>query len=255
MKEVVLKDGRKMLVLEDDEGISLELQTNGGHEEACSDFLKELLCVDDIVFDIGANIGYFVFLEADIVEHVYAFEPVPRNIECLIANINEYKYENVTPFEVALGNENKIMPMRLAVFSNSGTLIDDKITSNWYKSWFSGWQTKTIKVEQVTLDFFVDLNELPTPDIIRMDVEGYEVEVIAGAQRTLSEMRKGGSLFIELHPPVFAKKLEVMNGLIDNLLSYGFKPVWSDGITEFDDDFAAWACDDRHCPHTFFVKE
>jgi len=259
VKELLLKDGRKMLVLKEDEGISLELENTGTHEEESTEFLKTVIKPGMICYDIGANIGYYAFLELGLVGldgFVYAFEPVPSSISCMKANIIMYNYTNIMPYEIALGFENKLVPMKLAKFSNSATMVDFSKASAWYNAWFIDWYTKDIIVEQWRLDDFRKLKNLPVPNLLRMDVEGYEVDVISGALLTLREMDIGSLLFIELHPPVFVNKEETVNDIVRCLERFGFTPIWADGQTNFNGDFVKWACEEeRHCPHVFFIKE
>jgi FkbM family methyltransferase len=260
MYQVNLANDRKMLVLKDDTGISEELALKGYHEPLCTKFIESIVKPGMTIIEAGANIGYYAFIEAELVGpegFVYAIEPVPRNIECLNANIKMFNHKNVKSFQVGLGFENTLVPMRLAVFSNSGTMMRPEKTSIHYENWFNGWYTEEIVVEQWRLDDFRKTNQIPIPDLIRMDVEGYEIEIISGAQDTLKKMPIGSYLFIELHPVVFENKLAAMYGLLENLYTHGFRPTWCEGEEGFPmelKEFAEYVCDDRHCPHVFFIK-
>lgn len=261
MIKAKLAGDREMLVLRDDEGISEELLLKGFHEPRCTTFMRDIVLKPGMsVIEIGANIGYYALIEAEVVDKVYAIEPVPANIECLKANIKKYNITNLFPFQFAIGAENGTKTMRIARFSNSGTLIrdDDEEVSIHYKNWFNGWYAGDIIVEQLTLDHFCELNVTEAPDLIRMDVEGYEVEVIYGAQRILASMPVGSHLFIELHPVVFEDRVAIMYGLLENLYSHGFRPVWCEGESEFPkelQEFTDYACrEEAHCPHVFFEK-
>jgi FkbM family methyltransferase len=263
MIKAKLAGDREMLVLNDDEGISEELLLKGYHEPRCTSFMKRIVGYGTNILEIGANIGYYALIESELAGKegmVYAIEPVPRNISCLLANIKEYDINNIKTYQVAIGFENTLKSMRLAKFSNSGTLMenDDKKVSQGYKDWFNGWYTEDIVVEQWNLDDFRDTNQIPIPELIRMDVEGYEIEVISGAQKTLHEMLIGSHLFIELHPVVFNDKLDAMYGLLENLYSHGFRPRWCEGEEEFPSQlktFTKYICrEEAHCPHVFFEK-
>jgi len=91
-----------------------------------------------------------------------------------------------------------------------------------------------------------------------MDVEGYELDVISGAQATLTQMPKESNLFIELHPVVFENKLDAMYTILENLYSHGFRPRWCEGEENFPvqlKTFTKYVCrEGAHCPHVFFEK-
>lgn len=255
VKEVTLTSGKNMLVIADDIGISQELDNKGSHEILSTSFIKTLFNPDMVIFDIGANIGYYALIEADYVHKVYAFEPVPNNVLCLKENIKKYQINNIDVFEIAFGNENKLTTMRTAEFSNSGTIMSTDDTSNWYENWFRSWYTNDIIVEQWTLDDYRKMLSLPIPNMIRMDVEGYEKAILEGAEETLKEMPINSYLFIEFHPPVFKDKENTMQVMIGMLKKIGFSVIWADGITEFKEGFVSWACNpENHCPHTFLIK-
>jgi FkbM family methyltransferase len=112
-----------------------------------------------LVVDIGANVGATVSMFASRVGHVHAFEPAPRALRLLRAN----HWTNVTIHPVALTNHDGT-----TFFEESASLDVSHISS-------SG-----IEVEARTLDSFG-----LQPDVIKIDVEGFEPQVLAGAVQTL----------------------------------------------------------------------
>jgi FkbM family methyltransferase len=266
MKEIELKDSSKIMVRDDDNGISSELQNGGTHEEGCTNFLKTVVKPGWKVYDIGANLGYFGIMELALVGRegfVYALEPVTENIACLKVNIERYNYTNISPFEVALGFDNMLVPMRLTSMSNSGTMLLEENSSDWYKTWFDGWHINDIVVEQWCLDDFIKVKKLPIPDMVRMDVEGYEVDIISGAQKTLKKMASGSMLFLEIHSKCFKTPVETTRALLETLYSYRFLPVWclrwgEEGLTDFPkslDVFNSYITSHENVSYVFFVKE
>jgi FkbM family methyltransferase len=255
MKKVTLYDGREMLVLKDDVGISTELEEAGHHERSSTEFIKTILTPGMKVIEIGANIGYYTFLEVKLVGpegFVYAIEPVPENYACLVANIEMYEYTNIRPFQVAMGASNSLVKMRTAKRSNTGTMLNKEVTSDWYEDLFATTYKEDITVEQMRLDDFRELFHIPVPDLIRMDVEGYEGEIFLGAQKTIAAMKKGSYLFLELHPPVFAPNDRTMSKLVKNLYSHGFKTKWP---IEFDNEGLIKYLYKKQVCHFFFIKE
>lgn len=129
--------------------------------------------------DVGVNIGLHTLTAAnsnmDI--EIYSFEPEPYNYQQLVENIVLNKFFNVRPFKIGLGN-----------FSVNQTL---NINEGWNKGKhslkinFEGSQKK-ISIPILTLDIFKD-NIKGEKFIIKIDVEGYEKEVIEGAKILFSQ--------------------------------------------------------------------
>lgn len=122
------------------------------------------------VLDIGANVGlwarWFANNGSKIID---CFEPMPKNLECLRANLKDYKQVNI--HEMALSN-----------YSGTMTLYVPKINKN------SGSAT-IIQSEKMTQETKVDcrpLDELNlSPTFIKLDVQGAEMMVLEGALETI----------------------------------------------------------------------
>ncbi len=88
--------GSKMFL---DPGDSLNLSINGVYGELDTQIIREQIKEGDIVIDVGANIGYYTLIFAQLVGKtgkVFAFEPEPKNFEILKKNIEINNYGNVT---------------------------------------------------------------------------------------------------------------------------------------------------------------
>jgi len=68
-----------------DKGISKELYVHKTREHFSTEFLQKFVKEEDIVIDIGANIGYYALMEAQLANKgkVYAIEPIPTNVDLL----------------------------------------------------------------------------------------------------------------------------------------------------------------------------
>jgi len=126
------------------------------------------------IFDVGANIGqtslFFSnhFPQADI----FAFEPIKDTYEIL--KNNSKKIPNIQPFNYALGSQETQKQIQIRENSELNTLVDSKNTT----------VRETGKLETVTvktLDNFCKSNKINRIDILKMDVQGYEIEVLYGA--------------------------------------------------------------------------
>lgn len=195
-----------------DEGISLDLFNDGIREPLMTEAIQKEIKSGDIVIDIGANIGYYALLEAKLVREegmVYAIEPVPQNAESLRKNIKLNGYSNIEVFQIAIGGENKTDFIYVSNMRNMCSMIYHEDRSYNYIG-------KT-PVTVITLDNF--LEDKPYPDLIRMDVEGYEIEIIRGMKKLL-QSNKPLKLAVELHF-VFLK--EEAKDFLNTLKNFGFR--------------------------------
>lgn len=120
-----------------------------------------------VVIDIGANIGSFSIYSAYKGAEVYAVEPEPHNLEALKNNI-------------ALNNmQDKIhvLPYGISDHKGTGVISDDGGGSSIIDTCIGS------EIELMSFDTMFDLYNLEEVDILKIDVEGAEVEIILGASR------------------------------------------------------------------------
>jgi predicted RNA methylase len=103
LKEIKILDGIPFIVSEEDKGLSQNLIRWGNREKAATDFFSTFIEPEDIVLDIGANIGYYVVQEVRKCKQVYAIEPMITSYEILLKNIELNKFSNVETFNNAIG--------------------------------------------------------------------------------------------------------------------------------------------------------
>jgi len=122
---------------------------------------------DWVLFDCGANIGYFSILFARLASRgrVYAFEPT-RTHAMLEANLRANGIQNVTAVRMALGRD-------------SGEHVAD-IPRIWGHAMDHGTFPFT------TVDEYVESHRIERVDCIKIDVDSYDFDVLQGAERTLA---------------------------------------------------------------------
>jgi FkbM family methyltransferase len=154
-------------------------------------FIEDLLTevrVDDVVWDVGAQIGLHAVLVGSLLEggQIECFEPNPRNVERLRTHLEL----NDVPAEVH----------RLALGATAGTAQFDR------QSYAFGEGGREVATTESTTDTFTadrrrgdDLvgQACARPDVVKMDIEGGEVDAIRGMEGTLETTR---SAFVEVHP-------------------------------------------------------
>jgi FkbM family methyltransferase len=125
------------------------------------------------VLDIGANVGFFTLLASRLVGdagHVFAFEPLPRNLYYLERHVRLNELTNVHIEAVAIAARSGNASFRTAPHASMGGLRDDG----------------NLQVVTASLDNLVAEDRIPTPDFIKMDIEGAESEALRGASKLLS---------------------------------------------------------------------
>jgi len=145
-------------------------------------FASHFLKLDDVFYDIGANVGAYSLLTSQHVGcRVFCFEPHPTTFQHLLRNINIQKKQGlITAFNFGLGSEKSIVNFT----TNLDTVNHVSLNSN----------DLTITVEINILD---NLN-LPMPSLIKIDVEGFEYNVLQGAFSTLENLNLK-AIIIELN--------------------------------------------------------
>jgi len=134
-----------------------------------------------IVIDAGANVGVFSLYASMLgAKKVYAFEPVKETYDMLVKNIKINKLENkVIPINKALGDKNETKTIS---FTNAGD------ASASLKEERKGGKCEEV-ISIIKLDDFVKENKLKRVDFIKMDVEGYEENVLLGAKETIKKWK------------------------------------------------------------------
>jgi FkbM family methyltransferase len=203
--------GSKMYLDFQDKGISKDLLKNENREYLSIKTVRSEINPGDIILDIGANIGYYTLLMAKLTREkgkVYAVEPVIQNIELLKKNIKLNKYKNIEVFQLALGNKNKIAPIYISNKRNWHSVIKSELIKNNIIG-------KAL-VKMITCDEFLQ-NKI-SPDFIRMDVEGYETEIIEGMKKFL-DSKKPTKILMEIHDSRGGKREEAL----ESLKNFGFQ--------------------------------
>jgi len=248
----------EMYLDSEDQGISKELIEHGIREAFSVKAIKSILKPYMKVLDLGANIGFYAFIEALIVEHVYAVEPVQYNYDLLSKNISLNGFKNITTYRTAIGGTSGITKIFTSNRCNWATIVDNRHkTPDYIERWDKF--KKGFEVVPISkLDDFVDRYIEGKLNLIRMDVEGAEIEIVAAGKETLKNMPDDSYLIIEIHSSCIKHK-ERIASMLDNIENAGFKCV---KITNRLREFPVEAIADIKefltykvgCPQVFFKK-
>lgn len=186
--------GSKMFL---DPGDSLNLSINGVYGELDTNIIRNEISEGDVVIDVGANIGYYTLIFAQLVGKsgtVISFEPEPKNFSILKKNVEINNYKNVILEQKIVSRKNEISKLFLA---ESGIVGHHTNSSKNSKNF--------IEIESITLDDYTKkLNLSNKIKFIKIDVEGAEPNVLYGAENILKENSKL-KIFTEFNREIIKK--------------------------------------------------
>lgn len=189
--------------------------------------LKKLIPSGGICIDVGANVGYYALNFAKCVGdkgRVYAFEPDTKVYNRLLENINLNKLENIiSVIPKAVTDKNG----KVSFYSSSMLeAVDGDLVRSSYGSLihFDDIGTEKTVVQATTLDEFMDLNKIPTVDLLKVDVEANEFELIKGAKNSL-EAKRFKYIYIEFNGPRQTERGHTFADFLRVFEEVGYKPV------------------------------
>jgi FkbM family methyltransferase len=196
----------RLLLDAKDPGIGRQLARLGSREPEQKFIVERLLKRGMNAFDLGANIGYYTMMMARLVGdtgHVYAVEPHPRNFELLRVNvIRNGMGERVDLRRVAIARATGRATLLLSAKSNWHSLHRPAVDMH------SPWRHKyaravvgEIAVNARSLDDY--LADKPPIDLIRMDLEGYEVAILNSLAARCARGLPRPAVLFETHPEFY----------------------------------------------------
>jgi FkbM family methyltransferase len=183
----------RMLLDLEDKGISRSLILFGTREVDHKIILEKVLKPGMAVLDIGANLGYYVLMEMGLIGpsgRMVAIEPSPSNVELLKRNLALNGHHDVPVIAGAVSDSAGEREFFLAHQSNLNTFH----TTGSGRQHLSG---KTVKVRTYTVPELAASHG--KPDLIRMDVEGHEVEVFNGLIPAVERGELAPMIIFETH--------------------------------------------------------
>lgn len=184
-------------------------------EDSAAQLYPDLIESSDVVVEVGAYLGGGTLYLSNLAKYVYSFEPVRMHF--IMLRVNTRKCNNVSVINSAVGNENGYDIINLRKRNHASIAASlSKLANAEYDS--------TEKVKLTKLDDF-DFKRKPT--VLIIDCEGFEREVLRGAEQTIPTLRL---ILIETHTLAdglrttsevetqlaqFSKALEVSSRLVD----------------------------------------
>jgi FkbM family methyltransferase len=161
----------------------------GNYEPEQTQLFERYVRPGSVVYDIGAHYGYYSLLSSTLAGDsgtVIAFEPSPANLARLRRHLELNRCVNVRIIEKAISDSEGTAHFETRTGSGVGHLADDG----------------PLEVRVTRLDTVAD--ELPQPDVIKIDVEGAEMGVLEGGLLTLTAAKP--VIFLSVHGPELKKR-------------------------------------------------
>lgn len=174
--------------------------------------IEQVIKPGDIVFDIGAHVGYVTLLASRLVGtgRVLAFEPSPLNLAYLTRHIRINHLTNVEVFPIAIGLREGRSSFDMTGFGTGrGRLLADPANHH-------------PQVQVNALDELYDQGRLRDPTFIKMDIEGAEGDALRGAARMLARCRP--TILLAVHGEAVKQECESLLRGLGYELSY-LKPM------------------------------
>tara|TARA_Y100001949_G_scaffold79296_1_gene67084 strand:- start:766 stop:1608 length:843 start_codon:yes stop_codon:yes gene_type:complete len=204
-------EGRKMFTQNND-GLALSIFKI--YEPNQTEIVKKYVHEGDIVVDIGAHVGYYTLLMAQLVGKngkVYSFEPDPVNFQLLKKSVEINGFENVVLIQKAVSNITDKVKLFLGDNDSAiNRIYDAKL----------GDAKESIDVESIRIDeYFKENDELV--NFIKIDSEGSEVKIINGMKQFLSRNQEL-VMMTEFFPFLIKKSGDEPNQYLKSLEKSGF---------------------------------
>ena len=189
--------------------------TSGTNEEPVQALLASLLVPGDTFVDIGANVGFFSMLAARLVGpsgRVIAFEAVTDLADRATANARLNGFDQLEVHAIAIGATNGTARLSITTHSGGASLSEEVDPSE---------VVTVVDVPVVDVASLIEDGTIPLPDVVKIDVEGYELPVLEGM---ISVFELGQtSLIIELDAPNEPELNHKSAAVIELLDRYGYQ--------------------------------
>jgi FkbM family methyltransferase len=165
----------------------------GTAEPHVQEALHDSLTEGNVFYDVGANVGFFTIIAARLVGSsgkVFAFEPLPQHVAALKRNVELNEFRNI-----------EILTTAVAALDGTGALqlhgkSEDSLRAKLETAGSLKGADELVPVKVVSIDSEIQRGLAP-PDVVKIDVEGAELDVLTGMKETLQA--HGPTVICELH--------------------------------------------------------
>jgi len=192
----------------------------GSTETREIEFWRKVPLTGLTVYDVGAFEGLLALYFASRASRVICFEPNSRNYSRLLDNISLNGFTNIVVRKTGIGET----PQQTQLTWNPampGGASAETATAEHLQDTVAGAQAETIPVTTLDIDF--NENHLPAPDLIKIDIEGWELQALRGARFLLRQF--GPALYLEMHGETMAEKKRKVEDIVRFLEETGYREI------------------------------
>lgn len=186
------------------------------------------------IFDVGAHVGNISLKYNELFSNatIYGFEPFPESFKSLKKNTLQHK--NIYPFNKGLGEYVGTSKFHSNVHEQTNSILATHAEGD--SNWGSENMLKTkevLDVELTTIDQIVEAENIKRIDILKMDVQGAEYQVMAGAKKTI-EKGMIGLIYTEIITIPTYENQQELDEALKMFREYGFElyNIYNSGHTE-----------------------
>lgn len=173
------------------------ININSRERDAFTDQVKLVSQKHATIFDVGACTGEVTFQYKTLFKNsnIYCFEPFASSYEILKKRTSDFK--NIKCYNVALSDITGQVDFHVNQYYPTNSMLATHVDSgkNWNDEVFV--TKEVIKINSLTLDDFVEQNQIHKIDILKMDIQGTEYRILEGASRFL-EQKKISLIYLEI---------------------------------------------------------
>jgi FkbM family methyltransferase len=204
-------EGYSIFVRPIDHDIGLAIRNTRRYEPHVTRVIREVVRTGDTVVDVGANLGFFTALAASLVGDtgkVIAIEPMDKNLQLIHATVRSNRFRQVEIVPYAVSDSPGQVVMSTGVGTSNGQIVGEVADAS----------TPSLFAQAKKLDDL--LPALSALDVLKIDIEGYELRALRGFETGLARHRP--LLLTEFHPKCMRENAGVEPGeYLAFLFAYG----------------------------------
>jgi FkbM family methyltransferase len=180
--------------------------------------MRQFLRQGSVFWDIGANVGWFSLFASSLVGPsgaVEAFEPSPDVFRALRSNLENRA--NAKTHNIGIADTDEIREFSAQGMSPAASFVEEVTKIN--APYFPNNQIERVSVATTRLDTL--MTSRVRPDLLKIDVEGYEFRALRGAERLLDTSRP--AILMEIHPPQLELSGGSEDGMFDLLRAHRYR--------------------------------